>query len=374
MKNPFQYGKVAERENFIDRDPDREFLKNTLYSGTNVILMSPRRWGKSSVVKQAMAELTQEASNVRVIHIDAFPITSVQEFYSVFAREVLKATFNHVQAVLDAVGRFLKNISPKMSFSPEPMSEFSFSLDLSRDEVDDEEVLSLPQKIASEKDLQLIICIDEFQKLAKLPNYEKLESKMRSIWQHQQEVSYCLYGSQRHMMKEIFDSSEKPFYRFGQMYHLKKIAAEDWIKYIQKRFQDTDKKISPLLAQKVTELADCHSWYVQQLASAVWNFTTDEATEDSISKAMEWCMDVNSETYQNLCDKFTEAQIGLLRAIANGEAQLSSSANIRKYRLGSSAAVVKNKRMFIEDDIIDSTRNTVTFLDPIFLAWFRSNY
>lgn len=374
MKNPFQYGKVAERENFIDRDMDREFLRNTLYSGTNVILMSPRRWGKSSVVKQAMTELIQEATNVRVVHIDAFPITSTQEFYSIFAREVLKATYNHVQAVMDAVGRFLKNISPKISFSPEPMSEFSFSLDFSHEDIDEDVVLNLPQKIAAEKGLQLIICIDEFQKLAKLTDYEKLESKMRSVWQHQQEVSYCLYGSQRHMMKEIFDSSEKPFYRFGQMYHLKKIAAEDWIEYIQNRFHDTGKEITPLLAQKITELADCHSWYVQQLASAVWNFTAERATEESITKAMEWCMDVNSETYQNICDRFSEAQIGLLRAIANGEAQLSSSANIRKYRLGSSASVIKNKQMLINNDIIDSTHKSVTFLDPIFLAWFRTNY
>lgn len=83
MKNPFQYGKVAEKENFIDRDIDRMFLKQTLYSGTNVILVSPRRWGKSSVVKQAMSELCNEQKDVRVCYIDAFPITSSAEFYKI---------------------------------------------------------------------------------------------------------------------------------------------------------------------------------------------------------------------------------------------------------------------------------------------------
>ena len=92
MKNPFQYGKIAEKENFIDRDEDRLFLKQTLYSGINVILISPRRWGKSSVVKQAMTELSEENNKVRVCHIDAFPITSSYEFYRVFASSVLKAT------------------------------------------------------------------------------------------------------------------------------------------------------------------------------------------------------------------------------------------------------------------------------------------
>ena len=48
MKNPFQYGKIAEEDNFIDMEEDKVILKRTLYSGVNVILISPRRWGKSS--------------------------------------------------------------------------------------------------------------------------------------------------------------------------------------------------------------------------------------------------------------------------------------------------------------------------------------
>ena len=374
MKNPFQYGKIAEAENFIDRDEDRLFLKQTLLSGTNVILMSPRRWGKSSLVKRAMDELCREEANVRVCHIDAFPITSSEEFYRIFAQSVLSATASHLQSVLDSVGRFLRSVSPKVSFSPSPSTEVSLSFDLSGSEREVREILNLPEVIAQERHLQVVVCIDEFQKLAKLPDYETLEASMRSVWQHQRLVSYCLYGSQRHMMEQIFNSPEKPFFRFGQVYPLRKIETPHWVEYIRNRFAATGKSISPTRAEQITTLAECHSWYVQQLASAVWNFTERDSDNDAFDKACAWCVDVNSETYRHICDSLTDAQIGLLRAIADGEQQLSASNVIRRYHLGSSAAVVKNKRQLSVLDIITAEKSTYTFIDPIFRLWFRRNY
>lgn len=374
MRNPFQYGKIAEKENFIDRDTDRAFLKQMLYSNMNVILDSPRRWGKSSLVKQAMKELCEEETDVRVCFIDAFPINSSAEFYRVFSREVLRATATKVEQLMDDVRRFLKSVSPKVSFNPEPMTEFSLSFDFSGDEQDEHEILALPENIAKDKNIRLIVCIDEFQKLAKLSDYEHVENMMRSVWQHHQNVSYCLYGSQRHMIKDIFDSTEKPFYKFGQIYHLKKIPKADWLKYIKERFEFTGKTISDALAERITDTVECHSWYVQQLASAVWNFAAEKASEEDFDKALTWCVDVNSEGFHNTCDALSEAQLGLLKAIALGETSLSSASIIRKYHLGSSAAVTKNKKMLDKADIIRVDGKTIAFHDPIFKVWFLQNY
>ena len=374
MKNPFQYGKIAESENFIDRDEERRFLRNTLYSGTNVILMSPRRWGKSSLVHQAMRELAAESGEVRVCHIDAFPITSSREFLRVFAQSVLRATSSHLQSIMEDVGRFLQGIAPKISFSPEPMSEFSLSLSWSEREGEMTDILQLPERIAKDKRLQIIVCIDEFQKLAKLPDYQKLEASMRSIWQHQSRVSYCLYGSQRHMMEDIFNSPEKPFYRFGQIFPLHKIGVEHWVEYIQGRFASTGKEISAELAERVANAVECHSWYVQQLASAVWNFTVQEAGEDELRKALAWCVEINSETFRTVCDKLTAAQIGILRALAAGEQQFSAAETLRKYHLGTAAAVTKNKEALLRRDVITASHSRLEFLDPVFRLWFCENY
>ena len=260
MKNPFQYGKIAENANFIDRENDRAFLKQALSSNLNVILISPRRWGKSSLVKQAMKELSEEEKDIRVCFIDAYVIRSSTEFYETFAREVLKSCGSQIQSVIDDIARFLRTISPKISVSAGPDSEMSFSLDMSRgNKKEMDEVLNLPEKMAKEKGIRIIVCIDEFQRLALLPDYEEIESRMRSVWQYHQNASYCLYGSQRHMMSDIFDSSEKPFYRFGQIYPLQKINRDDWINYIIERFASTGKSITAEYAGIIVDTVDRHS-------------------------------------------------------------------------------------------------------------------
>ena len=113
---------------------------------------------------------------------------------------------------------------------------------------------------------------------------------------------------------------------------------------------------------------------MQQLASAVWNATDEEADDDSYRHAFAWCVDVNSESYRNVCDRLTETQIGLLRAVANGVQQLTSTATLRQFRMGTSANVVKNKRILSEQDIIVVRNDLSDFLDPLFKHWFKSNY
>lgn len=85
----FQYGTLVDKESFVNRVEERKQLKELLGSGINVMLISPRRWGKSSLVKVAMDELTQEDKHIRVCFIDAFSIKTEAEFYRIFAREVI---------------------------------------------------------------------------------------------------------------------------------------------------------------------------------------------------------------------------------------------------------------------------------------------
>lgn len=374
MRNPFQYGKVAENENFIDRTADRSFLKQTLLSGVNVILVSPRRWGKSSLVKKAMKELSEAEKNVYVCFIDAFPITSVDDFYRFFAREVLRTTTTHWQTIIESAKKLFKSVIPKISFGTDPLNEFSISFEMSGQMEEEQEILDLPEKIAISRNIQIIICMDEFQKLYKLNGYTHLEEMMRSVWQHHQHVSYCLYGSQRHMMSEIFDSPEKPFYRFGQIYNLKKISAADWTNYIHDRFSVTGKEIPDDLASRIVSTVKCHSWYVQQLSSAVWNFTEKTTDNKAFEAALTWCIDVNSEAYEKICNSLSPAQLNLLRAIADGEDKLSSKNIIDSYHLGSSAGVTKNKNILLSNDIISVSKTEIEFIDPLFGIWFRQNY
>jgi len=374
MKLPFQYGKLAEGLSFVNRVKEKQTLKNNLSTGINTMLISPRRLGKSSLVKAAMIELEKENSDIKVCFIDAFTIKSEEEFYQSFAREVIKSLSGKWETWISTAKKFLMAFSPKISIGADPTTDFSVGLEWKTIKENELELLDLPEKIAQAKKIRLIVCIDEFQNLAKLKDYDSLEKKMRSAWQHQQNVTYCLYGSKRHMMMDIFNSPSKPFYRFGQIMFLMKISENEWVSYIMKTFETTGKSISETLALNLVQMVDSHSWYVQQLAYFVWNLTESEVNTEILQQAIEQVINANLPLYQKECDDLTLTQLNLLMAIANNEQYLTAVETQNAYNMGTPQNISKNKNLLQNRDIIEKTKDGFSFLDPVFKRWFLKEY
>ena len=373
MKSPFQYGTLVDKESFVNRVEERKQLKELLGSGINVMLISPRRWGKSSLVKVAMDELTQEDKHIRVCFIDAFSIKTEAEFYRIFAREVISCA-STLEKRLEDVKQFLKAVSPSITLKSDPTDTLSFDLKLELEEKSVMEILELPEKIAAAKGIHLIVCIDEFQQLALLPGYKSMEGKMRSAWQKQQQVSYCFYGSKRHMMMDIFNNSSNPFYRFGQVLFLQKIKKEEWVPFIVNAFHRTNKEISEQQAEQLCDIVKCHSWYLQQLCYFIWSGTSEKVTDEIIEIRTRQLIDTNMPMFMNDTENLTAAQTAMLRAVADGEYRFNSIPVVRKYELGSAQTITRNKRMLTERDFIEKEGNKYAFSDPIFELWFRREY
>ena len=194
-QSPFQFGTLATEENFIDRVEDRAMLKQMLASHINVMLISPRRWGKSSLVKKAMGELSAEDKNVRICYIDAFSIGSEAEFYRTFASQVIACASSKMERWIEDAKKFLTGVVPQIVVNDQITDFVAFDMKFVPQERDKMTILQLPEILAREKGVKIIVCIDEFQQLANLPEYKNMEGKMRSVWQQQQLTSYCLYGS-----------------------------------------------------------------------------------------------------------------------------------------------------------------------------------
>ena len=149
LESPFQYGKLAAGSTFVNRVREKQELKSNLYSGINTMLISPRRWGKSSLVKEAMKELVEERPDVRVCFLDVFTVRSEEEFYQLFAKEVIKATSNSWETWISNATEFLKTLSPKISIGVDPMTDFSIGLEYHRVKENERELLELPEKIVN---------------------------------------------------------------------------------------------------------------------------------------------------------------------------------------------------------------------------------
>lgn len=374
MNSPFQYGTVVSKECFVNRVEERKQLKELLSSGINVMLISPRRWGKSSLVKVAMDELMHEDSKVRVCFIDAFSIKSEQEFYRTFAKEVISCAASTLEKKIEDIKHFLQGISPSVTLKGDLSNSLSLDLKFELEDRDVMEILELPEKIAKAKNVRLVICIDEFQQLAQLSGYKNLEGKMRSAWQKQDQVSYCFYGSKRHMMLDIFNKSSNPFYRFGQLLFLQKIKKEEWIPFIVNAFQKTDKSINEEQAELLCDIVKCHSWYLQQLCYFVWSGTTNEVTDEVIDRRVQQLIDTNMPMFMNDAENLTAAQAAMLRAVAVGEYRFNSAPVMKKYELGSAQTITRNKRVLVEKDFVEKQGNKFVFSDPIFELWFNKEY
>lgn len=371
MDRPFVYGYLAEKENFIDRQEERQELKNYLSHGINVMLISPRRWGKSSLVKTTMEEMTEEDKKVRVCFIDAFRIHSETDFYNAYASAVINGLSSNIKKSMEWVKKYIHALTPSITLKSDPLNAIELDLSYQPLQKSADEILQMPEKIAEDRGLHVIICIDEFQQLAKLPTWKKMEGMLRSVWQQHQYVNYCLYGSKRHMMLDIFENSHHPFYRFGQTMYISKISMEHWIPYIMRGFADYGKNISTTLAEKICRLVDDHSWYVQQLSFFVWSATRKEATEQIVEQQLETLIDTNAPVYENDTDSLAPSQRAMLKALIMGEKHLNAHDTINRYGLGGAQTISRNKKVLIERDFIEKQGAGYRFVDPVFELWLR---
>lgn len=374
MEIPFMYGRLAERESFIDRVEDRRELKNFLRHGINVILVSPRRWGKSSLVKTSMDELMHEDPKIKVCFMDASKIHTEEEFYNKFASVVIQGVSSSLEQKLSDLVKFINRFTPSITIASDPMNSVEVNLKVNPVKDSPEHILQLPERIAEAKGIKIIVCIDEFQQLANLPKWKNLEAMLRAEWQLQHHTTYCLYGSKMHMMKDIFNKVTSPFFKFGQLMNLKRISKEYWIPYIVSNFEKTGKLITAEQAEMVCERVRYNSWYVQQYCFFLWSHTEKVVTQDVLDEQLQLVLDTNEDLFLTEMDSLTATQIGMLRAIASGETHLNAKETVEQFGLGQPQSITRNKKVLVEKDLLEKRMSEFSFVDPVFELWLKREY
>ena len=370
---PFIFGVATSGDNFTDREKETARLLSNFQHGVNTVLISPRRWGKTSLV-QKVCRLTQ-SDKLKIVYLDIFSCRSDGDFYNAFAAAVLKQTSSKWDEWVENAKLFLSRISPRISLGPDPMSDFSISLELNPKSDDIDEILQLPEKIAQKKGINIVVCIDEFQQIAEFKDSKMFQKRLRSVWQLQNSVSYCLFGSKMHLMNELFEKRNLPFYKFGDAVYLPKISTSDWVKYICGRFEATGKHISKELAEKICRTVDNHSSYVQQLAWLVWIQTKEVATDQNFEDAFQDIVDQNTPLFEKQTESLTTYQMNFLRAIVNGvHKEFTTQEVLQKYQLGSSANVSTVKRALIKKELIETEKQQVIIPDPVMRIWLKREF
>ena len=333
--NPFKFGTIVEGDFFTDRVEETAVLLQKLDSENHIVLISPRRFGKSSLVQKVLSQVDRPQ-----IRIDLQYVMSVDDL----AAQLLKAIFKiyPMEKVRHAMTHFriaptlsMNAVTGAMEVSFQPTANASVLL---------EDAMAVLEKVTTAEN-RFIVVLDEFQEVVKIQ--KGLDRQLRSLMQRQHNLNYILLGSQESMMEAIFEKKTSPFYHFGQMIRMDKIPYDDFHKYI------TDRIDAEGVADEILQFTACHPYYTQQLASQVWEMTRWQVTHDGIvEKAVVALVEMHDLDYERLWQNMNRTDRYTLKLA-------SSTSYSSLLRLMKAGYVVRVPQYEIED--------------PFFRRWILKN-
>lgn len=370
ISKAFVYGKSVEGDNFTDRIDETRRLKMNFESGMNSIIISPRRIGKTSLVKHVMECVDDE--RVKVVFMDIYKCRTEYDFLEMFASTIISSCTTKTEQAIELAKEMLLSINPKVSFGWGKAS-VSLSLGINRKSNSPEEILSLPERLAVKMGKHIVVCIDEFQQIGEMQDSLDIQKRLRSVWQHQQHASYCLFGSKRHLMLNLFQNKQMPFYQFGDMLFINRIPTEMWVPFICERFKSAGKSISETYAERICQTVENYSSYVQQMSWNVLTSTEKDVDDESFEQGVEITMEQTSPLFVEQTASLTTFQMNLLRAICNGyHSDFSTTEVTDQFPLGTRNNVPRILHALIERELIEMRNDgSYDISDPMFKMWFK---
>lgn len=352
MENPFKFGSIVENEFFTDRVKEVAYICQFLNSRNHLILISPRRFGKSSVVLKAVKQAERP-----YIRLNLQGVTSISDFAAKLLREIYNThpweKLKHQVMNFRIVPTISTNqVTGAIEIGFQPTQDQRILL---------EDVMALMENAHTEKE-RLVVILDEFQEIRAISPL--LEKTLRSIMQEQKHINYILLGSQESMMTDIFENVKSPFYHFGGLMRLQKLPRAEFEEFLQTRFEPIFHEASKELADKVLDYTDCHPYYSQQLAFHIWQIgMLQPAKQDVFQAAIDEIITTHDLDYERIWMNFNRTDMWVLQRLAaheelqTGEYRTSTIYSALK-RLQQAGHVIYTDRYEIED--------------PLFRAWLLS--
>ena len=350
MENPFKYGVLVENEFFTDRINELKQVQMSLNSPNHLILISPRRFGKSSLVAKAVKE-----SGRPCISLNMQNILSVEDLASKLLRELFR------QYPLERIKHLMSHFRFIPTVSSNPITN---SIDVTFQPVVNsivllEDAMDLMEKVST-KEKKLIVVFDEFQDILNIR--KRLDKQLRSIMQTQQNLNYILLGSQESMMIEIFERKKSPFYHFGQLMRLDKIPYEDFREYISARLpKDENDKLDGII-KEILSFTNLHPYYTQQLSAQVWEMMTyDHLYEGVVSEAIIKIVRTHDLDFERLWLNFNRTDRSIMISLSKGVNPMQNR------QMATSTSFSAIKRLMKAGYIIKV--NDYEIEDPFFKEW-----
>ena len=375
MDNPFVYGEVVPRDAFVDREPELDRLVSDLGNGQKVFLISPRRYGKSSLIHQALDALRRRGALTIELTVSSY--SSYLAFLEGYARAIAS-----VESKWDRARTWLTeaivSTRPEIRYEPKESGLGRFSVafpqvtttrDLNRLA---NEVFMLPGKLAGERKRTVVVALDEFQAIDSF-NGGSVEHALRAATQHQRQVGYVFAGSEPSLMEKMI-GPRRPFYKAGPVMRLHKISPTLFGDFIEQRFVKTGMKPDAGVAEAIVELAGNLPYDVQRLAHETWDDVrakgARKATLEDLHGTLTRLLSEQETIFEALWQRLTLQQRATLRAVVlQGGREIHSADARSRHRLGGPSTIQKSLAALTKQDVLLKEGPRYVVVDSLLREW-----
>jgi AAA+ ATPase superfamily predicted ATPase len=375
MENPFVYGEVVPTGAFINRVVELDRLVGDLSAGQKVFLISPRRYGKSSLIRQALAAVSRGGALTVEVTVSSF--SSYVAFLEGYAR-ALKAAETKWDRARHWLKDAIQSARTEIRYTPgeSPLGSLTVSFPAVKSDRDisrlAQDVFALPGRLADARRRKVVVALDEFQAVGEF-NGGSVESAMRAAVQHQREVGYVFAGSEPSLMERML-GPKRPFYKAGPVMRLEKIPADEFAAAIDSRFKRSGIKAEEGLGEAIVELAGNLPYDVQRLAHETWDEVRmsggKRATLDLLHQALGRLLSEQETMFEALWQRLTLPQRAVLRAVVieSGHSVLSEDVRTR-HRLGGTSTIQAALNALVRDDVISRDGRRYAVVDSLLREW-----
>ena len=369
MSNPFSLA-IAQGTSFCDRKKEIKDLLRYAGNGDNVLLFSPRRYGKTSLVRRALDRLAEEG--FLTVYVDLFPIISERDLVSSFSSALVKGIgrgLDH-RTLAARLKDLFKRLIPSIEVKPD-----GYSVSVRFDQASDsgpllEDLLEGLQKYVNKRDLRACVALDEFQEITELPESKRIEGILRSHIQQQKKVSYFYIGSRRRILQEMFSDKGRAFHKSAFTYPLREIPKKDFLSHIQRHFSESGKACPPTVAEEIYERVRGYPYYLQMLASIAWDLSKAQCDAEVVRFAYSALIETETADFEATWSALTLVQRSVLKALALESTALPYSREfLERHRL-SVGGTQRAVRVLVSMDLVEKDREgRYRLTDPIMSAW-----
>lgn len=372
ISNPFLISGYHSPDYFCDREEESKKIISALNNDRNLTLISPRRMGKTGLIQHCFHLIQSDDKEIYCFYLDIFSTQNLRDFVDLFAKTIIGKLEHFSESGLKRLFSVIKSCRPSISFDP-----INGTPIISLDIIPQQEENSL-QEIFSylkESGKRCYIAMDEFQQIVEYPE-QGVEGLLRSYLQFTSNVKFIFSGSKKHLMDEMFSSTNRPFYQSTQKIGLREISQNSYFTFAENHFAKAGKALPIEVFEFLYNKMFGHTWYIQYVLNQLYSIDQSIYTISDVISLINSILEEENATYKTYCEMITKGQLKVLIAIAKEKKvkSLYDHQFLKKHNLTAVSSVkLAIQSLYDKTLILKDEEDCYSVYDRFFSLWLEKS-